>query len=178
MKTNSLIDAIAIAVASHFNMKLTTLFEKTRVRHITDRRAIFHYLCHKHTNLSLVEIGMHATNFGRERFNHATVIHNIKKTKNLLQHDKNFAVDLMHLDAYVTKHIVVDKEKEALLNANVNLMMRRWFEFNEVDYLDCLSSVAEILATESDVEVLKEWIKKYEGVHKTTQADNRLGVVS
>jgi hypothetical protein len=84
----------------------------------------------------------------------------------------------MHLDAYVTKHIVVDKEKEALLNANINLMMRRWFEFNETDYLDCLSDVAEILATESNVEVLKQWIKEYEGVHKTTQADNRLGVVS
>jgi|TARA_R110000803_G_scaffold25234_1_gene60269 hypothetical protein len=167
MKSN-VIQSIAYAVADYYNMEVSMMFENTRRRDLTDKRAIFHFLCHKHTELSLQEIGRYSEVYGRAPYNHATVIHNIKKSKNLVTVDKRFAIDLLHLDAYVTKNIIIKKEKDVLINQNIQLMLERWFEYENRDYLDCLSSIAEIMHTESNLDNIKKWIDSYEGFHKAT----------
>ena len=82
--------------------------------------------------------------------------------------DKRFAIDLLHLDAYVTKNIIVKKEKEIVINNNIQMMLERWFEYESREYLDLLSSIAEILHKEDNIDNIKTWISKYEGVHQTT----------
>ena len=164
MKTNVIL-SIATAIADYYDIEVSSLFANTRKRDITDKRAIFHFLCHKHTDLSLQDIGRFAEKFDRTAYNHATVIHNIKKSKTLMKVDKRFAIDLLHLDAYVTKNVIVKKEKEILINKNIQLMLERWFEQESKEYLDCLSSIAEILHTEEDLSKIKIWIGQYEGVH-------------
>lgn len=171
MKTTTL-DAIAIAVADYYNMEVQDLFAKSRARTLSDKRAIFHFLSSKHTNHSLTEIGEHVTKYGRERYNHATVIHSIRKTRNLIRTDKKFALDVLHLDAYITKHVIVDREKEVLVNKNIQLMLERWFEYQDTEYLECLSAVSAILYKEPNMDVIKQWIENYEGIHKTASSDS------
>lgn len=167
MQTNVL-KGIAEAVSQYYDISTRELFKNTRERHLTDKRAIFHYLCHKHTDCTLQEIGNYAALFGRKPYNHATVLHNIRKSKTLVKYDKRFAIDLLHLDAYVTKNVIIKREKEVLVNHNIQLMLERWFEQESREYLDCLSLVAEILHKEDDLGVIKKWIDSYEGVHQTT----------
>jgi len=166
MKAN-VIQSIASAVADYYGIEESKMFQNTRRRDITDKRAIFHFLCHKHTDLSLQEIGRFAENYDRIAYNHATIIHNIKKSRNLMKVDKRFAIDLLHLDAYVTKNIIVKKEKEIVINKNIQMMLERWFEYESREYLDCLSLIAEILHKEENLDNIKTWIDSYEGVHKT-----------
>ena len=166
MRTNT-IHAIALAVADYYATTPEIIFSNNRSRPLSDKRAIFHFLCHKHTDLSLKEIGQHVAQYGREPYNHATIIHNIKKTKTLMQIDKRFAIDLLHIDAYVTKNIIIKKEKEVVINKNIQLMLERWFEQESKEYLDCLSDIAKIMHTQEDLSVIKNWMKQYEGVHQT-----------
>ena len=84
-----------------------------------------------------------------------------------MQIDKRFAIDLLHIDAYVTKNIIIKKEKEVVINKNIQLMLERWFEQESKEYLDCLSDIAKIMHTQEDLSVIKNWIKQYEGVHQT-----------
>jgi hypothetical protein len=167
MQTN-VITGIADAVSSYYSIPAESLFANTRQRGVTDKRAIFHYLCHKHTDLSLKQIGAISVQYGGRAYNHATVIHNIKKSKNLVKIDKRFAIDLLHIDAYVTKNVIIKKEREVLVNHNIQLMLERWFEQESREYLECLSSIAEILHREEDLGVIKNWIGCYEGVHQIT----------
>ena len=158
---------IAQAVAEYYDMPIEKLFENTRKRTVTDKRAIFHFLCHKHTDLSLQQIGNFSEVYGRKPYNHATVIHNIKKCRTLVKVDKRFSIDLLHLDAYVTKNIIVKKEKEVLINQNIQLMLERWFESESREYLECLSDIAEILHSQQDLNVVRKWIDTYEGIYQT-----------
>jgi uncharacterized pyridoxal phosphate-containing UPF0001 family protein len=167
MKAN-VIESIAKAVADYYGMEASMLVQNTRRRDVTDKRAIFHFLCHKHTDLSLQQIGRFAENYNRTAYNHATIIHNIKKSRNLMKVDKRFAIDLLHLDAYVTKNIIVKKEKEIIINKNIQMMLERWFEHESREYLDCLSSIAEIMHKEDNLNNIKSWIDSYEGVHQAT----------
>jgi chromosomal replication initiation ATPase DnaA len=64
MKAN-VIESIAKAVADYYGMEASMLFQNTRRRDVTDKRAIFHFLCHKHTDLSLQQIGRFAENYNR-----------------------------------------------------------------------------------------------------------------
>lgn len=167
MKTNT-INAIAQAVADYYSTTPQAIFKNDRSRSLSDKRAIFHFLCHKHTDLSLQEIGMNVEQYGRPKYNHATIIHNIKKSKNLMKLDKRFAIDLLHLDAYVTKNIIVKKEKEIIVNKNIQKMLERWFEHESKEYLDCLSDIAEIMHNEDNLVVIRNWINNYEGIHQAT----------
>lgn len=163
---------IAEAIADYYEISKKDLFENTRRRTIVDKRAIFHFLSNKYTEYSLSEIGAFSEEFGRPAYNHATVIHNIKKSKNLMRVDKKFSVDLLHLDAYIVKNVIADRKKEQLLNRHIQLMLERWFEENNLEYLDCLARIAKILHSEQDLDVINNWIEKYEGVHQTTPTDN------
>ena len=68
----------------------------------------------------------------------------------------------------ISKRVIIKREKEVLVNHNIQLMLERWFEQESREYLDCISLVAEILHKEDDLGVIKKWIDSYEGVHQTT----------
>lgn len=60
------------------------LFEKKRDRKITDARCLFYKYAHEYLGMTLTQLARHT------KFNHATVIHSLKKFKDLYIFDKHF----------------------------------------------------------------------------------------
>ncbi len=77
------IDAIMRAVAKHFEIRVSDLKSKKRVRSISVPRQIAMFIARIHTKASLPEIGRH---FGGK--DHTTVIHSYNKIDRLIKIDK------------------------------------------------------------------------------------------
>ncbi len=75
-------EMVSQAVSSYFNIKVDTLFTKSRKREISDARQIVMYLAKKYVGMSLKNIG---TKLGRT---HATVIYACKNIEERLPIDK------------------------------------------------------------------------------------------
>ncbi len=83
------IEGIQRKVCEYFSIKLSDLTSSKRLKTITKARHVAMYLSKQLTTKSLPEIGR---SFGGK--DHATVIHAVKKVKELMEEDKEFAVDL------------------------------------------------------------------------------------
>ena len=93
------------------------LFEKKRDREITDARCLFYKYAYENLNMTLTQLARHT------KFNHATVLHSLKKFKDLYIFDKQFK-----------------KKWEELINSNVlhkNLLNK----FNRYQELDRILSL-------------------------------------
>ncbi|MEE9518676.1 MAG: helix-turn-helix domain-containing protein, partial [bacterium] len=77
------IDAIMRAVAKHFEIRVSDMKSKKRVRSISFPRQIAMFIARTHTKASLPEIGRH---FGGK--DHTTVIHSYNKIDRLIKIDK------------------------------------------------------------------------------------------
>jgi chromosomal replication initiator protein len=77
------IDAIQRTVAKQFNIRVSDLKSKKRIRSISLPRQVAMYISRNHTRASLPEIGRH---FGGK--DHTTVIHSYNKIDNLIKTDK------------------------------------------------------------------------------------------
>jgi chromosomal replication initiator protein len=77
------IDAIMRAVAKHFEIRVSDMKSKKRVRSISVPRQIAMFIARTHTKASLPEIGRH---FGGK--DHTTVIHSYNKIDRLIKIDK------------------------------------------------------------------------------------------
>jgi chromosomal replication initiator protein len=83
------IDFIQKKVCEYYGVKLSDLTSARRHKAVTTARQIAMYLCKDLTSRSLPDIGK---NFGGK--DHSTVIHAIKKIKDLMANDKAFTADL------------------------------------------------------------------------------------
>jgi chromosomal replication initiator protein len=83
------IDAIQRKVCEYFGVKLSDLLSTKRQKNITTTRHVAMYLSKKLTTKSLPDIGK---SFGGR--DHATVIHAVKRIKEKMEIDKEFASDL------------------------------------------------------------------------------------
>ncbi|MDR1289288.1 MAG: chromosomal replication initiator protein DnaA [Holosporales bacterium] len=83
------IDFIQKKVCEYYGVKLSDLTSARRHKAVTTARQIAMYLCKDLTSRSLPDIGK---NFGGK--DHSTVIHAIKKVKDLMANDKAFNADL------------------------------------------------------------------------------------
>ena len=81
----TLFDAIQKAVAERFQIKQSSLKEKSNTKKVVYPRQVAMYLCRKLTELSYPEIG--------RLFNdkhHSTVMHSVEKIERLAEDDPNF----------------------------------------------------------------------------------------
>jgi chromosomal replication initiator protein len=83
------IDLIQKRVCEFYSVKLSDMNSSKRQKSLTSARHIAMYLCKELTTKSLPDIG--AKFGGRD---HSTVIHAVKKVKELMLIDKPFAADL------------------------------------------------------------------------------------
>lgn len=76
-----------------FGASLTALQHDNRARNISDLRSTMMHILRERTGLPLQAIG---SIFKRD---HASVIHNVKKVRNLLQTERGFAISYAEVDA-------------------------------------------------------------------------------
>lgn len=88
------IEAILDAVSRRYNVSLSQILSKQRLRSITLPRQVAMYLSRKLTNLSLSEIGGYIG--GRD---HSTVIHADEKISTLAKKDKNLLLILQKIES-------------------------------------------------------------------------------
>ncbi len=89
------VERIKRGICAHFDLSLEDLVSPTRRRSVARPRQIAMYLCRKHTERSLPDIGRR---FGNR--DHATVIHAVKTIEDLILRDATIASDV---DAVVAK---------------------------------------------------------------------------
>ncbi len=77
-------NTITQTIVRHYGITVADLKRKCRKPKFVEARQVLGYFLRKHTELSLQEIGMLIHR------HHATVVHNIKQTEDLLQTDKAF----------------------------------------------------------------------------------------
>ncbi len=87
-------EQIVDKVCKHFKVKVTLLNGATRKREVVQARQIAMYLCHKHTELSLSQIGKR---IGKR--DHSTVMHSCKMVEQNLATDQNFRRVLEAIEA-------------------------------------------------------------------------------
>jgi chromosomal replication initiator protein len=89
------VERIKRAVCAHFDLTLDDLISPTRRRSVARPRQIAMYLCRKHTERSLPDIGRR---FGNR--DHATVIHAVRTIEDMILRDAQIAGDV---DAVLAK---------------------------------------------------------------------------
>ncbi len=87
------IEKIQKITANHFDIKISDLKSNSRLREFARPRQIAMYLAKNLTDKNLPEVGRE---FGGK--NHATVIHAIKKTEELIENNPKFAASLKSLE--------------------------------------------------------------------------------
>jgi chromosomal replication initiator protein len=86
------IEAIQRAVAKNFNIRVSDLKSKKRIRSISLPRQIAMFISRNHTRASLPEIGRH---FGGK--DHTTVIHSYNKIDNLIKTDRELEYQINNI---------------------------------------------------------------------------------
>jgi len=76
---------IVTAVCYHYEMSADEILKRTRLRKLVEPRQLMMYFAAMHSNLSLDEVGARLGGY-----NHSTVIHSIKKVRELRDTDKNY----------------------------------------------------------------------------------------
>jgi chromosomal replication initiator protein len=92
------IDSIIEKVTEFFNIKITDIKGKTRLREVVVPRQIAMFLCKENTQLSLKAIGYH---FGGR--DHSTVIHAIQTVNDLMKFDKGVRDQVVELRQHFKK---------------------------------------------------------------------------
>ncbi len=92
------IEEIQKRVAAHYAIKLSDMSSARRMRNVALPRQVAMYLAKKLTTYSLPEIGK---NFGDR--DHTTVLHAVRKIKELMQDDSNIAEDIKLLTQVLEK---------------------------------------------------------------------------
>ena len=77
-RNSSAFDVVRKEVTSYYGVPFTKMVEKCRRRKVLEPRQMFHFLAYKYSKMSTAEIGA-LTNL-----DHATVLHSMKVTRNLI----------------------------------------------------------------------------------------------
>lgn len=102
---------IHTAVCKYYDIDLDELFNKTRKRHIVERRQIFFYLGRDLTNLSQHQIGLYSEPVYDVSWDHATVRHAENNIRDLMSVNKNFSEQINTI-----KNIIKGIDVEETLN--------------------------------------------------------------
>ena len=73
-------------VCLHFDLEISQVYLKSRLRDIIEARSIIMYLLHKHLRMSCTDVGRV---FNKD---HATVLHACKKVSGFMDVDKSYRV--------------------------------------------------------------------------------------
>lgn len=122
------------------------LFEKKRDREITDARCLFYKYAYEYLGMRLTHLAKHTN------FNHATVIHSLKKFKDLYIFDKDF------------------KSKwDELVNSNVlhNNLLNKFNRYKELDRLIDLFPNSEHNINKFFKEIEEVVLSKYSHIANT-----------
>ena len=84
-------------VLKHFGIRSDQLFNRCKKLEFMERKQIFQYLANYYSNCLLIDIGK----YGGCNYNHATIIHNIRKIKNSLYLQKE-----MNIESYVSLNLL------------------------------------------------------------------------
>ena len=83
------------AICDFYGVELIYIFQDVKSMSVVEKRQLFHYLCHKHTNYSLKEIGGYC---GDNMFCHATVLNSIKRIKDLISVSKKLKQEVEQIE--------------------------------------------------------------------------------
>jgi hypothetical protein len=96
-------------IATYYRMDLDTMFVRTRIREIIEKRQLFHYLAKKlnvkYHKVTLAFIAKYGGNM-----NHATVLNSIKTVENLIATEPQFAREVEEIIAACKKHEIATSE--------------------------------------------------------------------
>lgn len=93
------VDSIQKTVCEYFQVKISELKSQKKLKNIAIPRQIAIYLCRKHTNLSLNDIG---NKFGGK--DHSTVIHSINKINKLIEENNEIKKHIENINNMLTKY--------------------------------------------------------------------------
>lgn len=93
------VDNIQKTVCEYFQLKISDLKSQKKLKNIAIPRQIAIYLCRKHTNLSLNDIG---NKFGGK--DHSTVIHSINKINKLLEENDEIKKHIENINNMLIKY--------------------------------------------------------------------------
>lgn len=167
------IQAIAYAVAHHYKIKVSDLFEDTRKRSVSDKRSVFFFFAYKYSGRTLTEIGEFAIAYGRRvPYNHATVIHSYKKITELKEFDRTIADDVQTLENYIVMNILTEKQRLADSFYKRQEIIRDLYQEQDMEYVDLVYQLLKVLNTDKNKDRLVKSIEHYktlyhEGIHKT-----------
>ena len=180
---------IAEIIAKKSNTSPEYMFQKSRKRDVADMRATFFYFAKRYSILSLEKIGAFSSEMGRcEPHDHATVLYNIRKVKNLKSIDKEFSDYIDELDKEIMFNVDYERywydEKTSYRKSIIQPIHME----EDLDFLSKFSGLTtiiyenkEFLSKLADVAQRELTIKKEriedERLHQTTQEDIRLGMV-
>jgi len=122
------------------------LFKKKRDREITDARCLFYQYAYEYFGMTITQLAR------LTKFNHATVIHSLKKFKDLYIFDKNF------------------KSKwDELVNSNVlhNNLLNKFNRYKELDRLIALFPNSEHNINKFFKEIEEVVLSKYPHIANT-----------
>lgn len=162
------------------------LYTNTRRRDIADNRAILFYFMQRYSESSLQKIGKHALRFGRKiAFNHATILYNIKKVKNLMKVDKDFYSKVCAIDDYIYDNISYSKLVADEMNDHRNSIIHHVRGDQDASFLAMFNKLTTLVyenkhiiakLTGTAIDYANEE-QTDEGIHQITPEDIGLGVV-
>lgn len=85
-------------ICDFYGLDLSYIFQDVKTMTVVEKRQLFHYLCHKHTNYSLNEIGDYCNT---RQYTHATVLNSIKKVKNLISVSKKLKQEVQEIETRI-----------------------------------------------------------------------------
>lgn len=173
---------IAKIVADKYEVSIEFIFQNSKRQEVADIRAVFHYMCMKHTNTKLRIIGDFSTKMGRKRaHHHAAILHSKKKVKNLIFSDKKFEKIVEDIDMEIVKQISYDKYISAQSAQYISKVLDKIFYEKNCEYLEQLTNLISEVYEYKNIEDLKNLIENQkqtnERVHKVAQEHSRLGMV-
>lgn len=183
------LEIIAKIIADKSDKTPEFIFLDTRVRQIADLRATFFYFAKRYSPLSLDDIGKFSLHMGRgKQHDHATVLYNIKKVKEIMSIDKEFSQYIGELENEIRYYVDYDRywyDEKAMLKKEI---VTKIYSIEDMEIVCDLNKVVNIIYENNDilsilaVNAQNELNKKQErieneGIHQTTSEDIGLGVV-
>lgn len=183
------LEIIAKIIADKSDKTPEFIFLDTRVRQIADLRATFFYFAKRYSPLSLDDIGRFSVHMGRpKQHDHATVLYNIKKVKEIMSIDKEFNQYIGELENEIKFYVDYDRywyDEKATLKKEI---VSKIYSMEGIDAVSDLNKVVNIIYENNDilsilaVNAQNELLKKQERIeneriHQTTSEDIGLGVV-
>lgn len=180
---------IAKIIADRHDKTPEFIFFETRVREIIDLRSLFFYFATKYTRLGLAEIGKFSQYMGRSKpHNHASVLHNSNKIRDMITVDKELRDKVYELDNEIKYYVDYDRYWYDEASNYKKIIVHKVHKMHDLDFVTKFCEITTTLYENKEflgmtADLLQEELNRKlerihdEGIHQTTQEDIGLGVV-